>query len=221
MEKVLLFLYPIQEFFQTSRFTLPEREQLFNKTLKERYRNKNYKICFVTFPDKRINIDVEPNDLVITTDISFVSHTTPIGKDENNQDLFRYPSEENISTQLGQVDELVVCGFHAFDCVKRVANHFYNKGIDTLVDIELTDLFVGCQNNPLFNPSTYNLANYLEYCKANDLYLFGKSTFYDRINELYNEAFYKKDSFRPTATTGEIIDLIKEGEQFNKSNRRK
>ena len=39
------------------------------------------------------------------------------------------------------MDELVVGGYHVMDCVKRVAEVALQSGINTLVDLDLTDLF--------------------------------------------------------------------------------
>lgn len=43
--------------------------------------------------------------------------------------------------QLGEVDELVIGGYHASDCVKKVGEMALNNGIYTLVDLDMTDLF--------------------------------------------------------------------------------
>ena len=43
--------------------------------------------------------------------------------------------------QLGDFDTIVIGGFHFADCVKRVAEYCYNQGYQTLVDLDLTDLF--------------------------------------------------------------------------------
>ena len=219
MKKVLLFLYPINEFLKISIFTSPEMEEIFYRTLEERYRSKDYQICFVTFPDKKVGLNIKPTDKIITTDISFVSHTTPIGEDEKGEKKYIYPSEQNISNQLGQIDEIIVCGFHTSDCVKKVAKHFHNMGVDTLVDIELTDMFIRCQSNPLFNPSIYNLSNYIEFCKAEDLIEYGELFFSKKIEKMYNEPFYKKNSFIPTSTSEEIISLINKNEQHTIRNK--
>lgn len=65
--------------------------------------------------------------------------------DENGKErkkfIPKYPNERLLISQLESIDELIVGGYHAMDCVKRVAEVALQSGINTLVDLELTDLF--------------------------------------------------------------------------------
>lgn len=59
--------------------------------------------------------------------------------------------------QLGTIDELVVGGYHAMDCVKRIAEFALECGIDTLVDLDLTDIFFRIyKQKDYFNIENYN-----------------------------------------------------------------
>ena len=80
--------------------------------------------------------------MVIESNITFEEHITPIGKDENGEDICRYTSNEYLKQLLGEFEELVVCGFHAQDCVMKVAEYFYNINNSTIVDEELTNFLV-------------------------------------------------------------------------------
>ena len=57
--------------------------------------------------------------------------------------------------QLGNIQELVVGGYHFHDCVKRVAEAALQMGINSLVDLDLTDLF-------------FNLYKYEDYFEINN-----------------------------------------------------
>lgn len=57
-----------------------------------------------------------------------------------------------IINQLGNVETLVVGGYHTQDCVKRVGEIALSNGINTIIDLDMTDLF--------FN--LYRKANYFD-----------------------------------------------------------
>ncbi len=152
MKKVFLYLYPIKEF--TDMFLLSDDKlydewdierplPILNETIDRRYRQKGYQIIYVLYPDKELyGIQKKEEDKIIYTDISFVEATI-YDEDGNEKKDFepKYPNEKLLLKQLGNIDELVVGGYHAMDCVKRVAEVAFQSGIDTLVDLDLTDLF--------------------------------------------------------------------------------
>jgi len=88
--------------------------------------------------------------------------------DENGKEKqvfnLRYPSELYLLAQLGNVDELVVGGYHYSSCVKRVAEAALNNGINTLVDLDLTDLFFNLYNEKDYlDIENYDLNKFMEY----------------------------------------------------------
>ncbi len=170
MSKVFLYLYPIKEF--ASKFTLYqdiddsklsedliktkyEPFKALNETIDKRYRKKGYKIVYVIYPDKEIyGVKLEENDTIIKTNITF---------DEVIKN-HKYPSEEDIIEKIGHVNELVVGGYHSTDCVRRTSEVALEKGIDTLVDLDLTDLFFSLYKEEYFNKEIYDpfkLRNYM------------------------------------------------------------
>ncbi|MGM5488181.1 MAG: hypothetical protein ACQESG_04495 [Nanobdellota archaeon] len=46
-------------------------------------------------------------------------------------------------------------GFHLWDCVERVAKRAYNRGLDVLVDEDLTELFTSRMQLPEFRTDRY------------------------------------------------------------------
>jgi len=66
--------------------------------------------------------------------------------------------------QLGDVDELIVGGFHAMDCVKKIGEVAIQMRINTLVDLDLTDLFFNLyQKSDYFDIQNYSPSKYKEY----------------------------------------------------------
>ena len=58
----------------------------------------------------------------------------------------------------------MVGGFHSLDCVRRVAEEAYNLGINTLVDLDLTDLFFTLyKKEDYFDINKYDSKKYYEY----------------------------------------------------------
>lgn len=157
MQRVFLYLYPIKEY--TEMFLLPEDKlydewnidrplPILNSTINKRYREKGYQIIFALFPDRELyGIEKKTNDKIIFTDITYDETST----------YDRYPSEEYLLHQLGNVDELVIGGYHVLACCKRVAEVAMQKGISVLVDLDLTDLFFNVyRHKEFFNEENYN-----------------------------------------------------------------
>ena len=168
MGKVFLYLYPIKEFTNMFLFhdvnlydelNTPRPLSILNDTIDKRYRKKGYQVVFALYPDKELyGIEKHDGDKIIYTDIPFLEASA---YDENGNEKKnctpKYPNEISLIKQLGSVDELVVGGYHAMDCVKRVAEIALQSGISTLVDLDLTDLFFNVyKQNNYFNIEEYS-----------------------------------------------------------------
>ena len=152
MRKVFLYLYPIKEFtnmflFHNDRlydeWHVDRPLPILNETINRRYRKKGYQIVFALYPDRDLyGIEQRDDDKIIYTDILF-SEASAYDENGSEKENFvpKYPNENLLIEQLGGVDELVVGGYHAMDCVRRVAEIALQRGISTLVDLDLTDLF--------------------------------------------------------------------------------
>lgn len=152
MQKVFLYLYPIKEFTNMFLFhddklydewNVPRPLPILNATIDKRYREKGYQVVFALYPDRELyGIEQKDRDKIIYTDIPF-SEASAYDENGNEKKNFipKYPNESFLIGQLEPVDELVVCGYHVMDCVKRVAEVALQSGINTLVDLDLTDLF--------------------------------------------------------------------------------
>ncbi|MBP3635423.1 MAG: hypothetical protein J6J17_03080 [Bacilli bacterium] len=152
MKKVFLYLYPIEEFTKMFLFHndslydewgIERPLPILNNTINRRYREKGYQVVFALYPDRDLyGIQKKDEDRIIYTDISFDEASAYDAKGNQKKDFVpKYPNEKLLIEQLGYVDELVVGGYHVMDCVKRVAEFALQSGINTLVDIDLTDLF--------------------------------------------------------------------------------
>lgn len=151
MKKIFLYLYPIKEFtemFLFNDYCLNNKTStnplfILNSTINKRYRNKGYEVVFALYPDKELyGIEKMQSDRIIYTDITFYEASA---FDENRNEKInfipKYPNELYLLRQLGNVNELVVGGYHSMSCVKKVAEVALKNGINTLVDLDLTDLF--------------------------------------------------------------------------------
>lgn len=173
MNKIFLYLYPIYEFQKSFTHNdeyyksnnLPNPFLVLNQSIQERYRAKEYRVVYVLYPNKNIyGIIPHQKDRIIYTDITFEQATNNSfrKKDVNTSQV--YPNEEKLLMQVGDIDKLIVGGYHSQDCVKRVDEYAQRKGIDTLVDLDLTDLFFKLyQEVDYFNISEYNPKRYKKY----------------------------------------------------------
>ena len=151
MKKIFLYLYPVQEYNRSFEFSEEYLHKIgrenpykvLNECIQRRYREKGYQIVYAIYPDKNIyGISPLPTDKIIYTDVTFeqVSAYNQYVSEKRDKDI-KYPSERYLIEQLGDFDEIVIGGFHFGDCVKRVAEYCYQSGFNTLVDLDLTDLF--------------------------------------------------------------------------------
>ena len=190
MSKKLLFLYPIEEYWINNFPFLNEKSiKRLETTIDLRYRQKGYEIFYATFPNREVSrIALQPTDHVVYVDTEFI-----VG--------FKYPDTEKLLTQLGETEQLVICGFHSGDCVRRTAEGAIDMKLDTLVDLELTETFAYQSSKFYFNPEKYNLANILvegmhdvhKYCPCSAW----------RMEEYKKEDYHLND-FVPTITEDDV-----------------
>lgn len=196
MQKIFLYLYPIKEY--TSMFLFSNDElydnwnikrplPILNECIQKRYRDNYYQVVFVLYPDKDIfGIIPKSEDKVIYTDVTFkeFSAIDEIGKMKKDF-VPKYPNSKLLIEQLGDIDKLVVGGYHAQDCVQKVAQTAFDLGIETLIDLDMTDYFFSLyRNETYFNINQYSPKKYKEYA-------YSKTKRYTThfIDKLFNKTF--------------------------------
>lgn len=175
MNKVFLYLYPIEEYTKLFLFHNDELYDkwnvqrplpIINECIEKRYRNKGYQVVFALYPDKNIFvITPKKEDKIIYTDITF-DEASAYNKDGSIKKNYipKYPNEQLLINQLCYMDELVVSGYHSNDCVKRVGQEAFNMEIKVIIDLDLTDLFFSLyRHNEYFQINQYNQKRYKEY----------------------------------------------------------
>jgi hypothetical protein len=113
--------------------------KILNSCINERYRKNGFNICYVIFEDSPISkiINIHQTDRIIEAELDFKTHTTPQPNGNYN-----YPNPEYILNQLPEAKTIRIAGFHLWDCVQKFAETSYKRGLDTLVDEDLTELFL-------------------------------------------------------------------------------
>jgi len=174
MNKVFLYLYPIEEFSKTfflgnnfyDENNIKRPFDVLNETIQKRYRDKGYQVVFALYPDKEIfGVVPQYSDKVIYTDITFKDAS---GYHENgdlkSDNEIKYPNEQFLISQLGNIDELIIGGYHAQDCVKRVGEVALNNGINALIDLDMTDLFFNLyRQDDYFKIDSYSSERFKSY----------------------------------------------------------
>lgn len=201
MKKVFLYLYPIEEY--TSMFLFHDDKTydewnikrplpILNECIQKRYRDNGYQVVYVLYPDKDIfGVIPKEEDKIVYTDILFSENSAVDEKGYNKKDFIpRYPNEQLIISQLGNIDELVVGGYHAQDCVKRVAETAFNLGIQTLIDLDMTDFFFNLyREDDYFNIEKYSPQKYKEYMYSK-VERYGEDFINKEFSETYSSAVY-------------------------------
>lgn len=164
MRKVFLYLYPTYDYFanlQGECFSLEDikkRLVLLDETINRRYRQKGYEIVFVLEPNTEVyGLTVCEQDATIyyVTDLNF----------------YEIGDYSKLYDSIGHIDELVVSGHRSLGHVEKAAEYASDKGIDTMVDLELTENFFYDCDFPDFNMDDYNPTKY------KDLSIYSKPIF--------------------------------------------
>ena len=175
MNQVFLYLYPIEEYIKM--FIYPDDNlydewkverplPILNECIQKRYRNNAYQVVFALYPDKKIyGIDVQKEDKIIFTDVLFEQASACDNQGTIKSNFIpKYPNERQLIEQLGNVNKLVIGGYHFSDCTKKVGEAALTMGIDTMIDLDLTDLFFSLyRQKEYFNVEQYNPKRYQEH----------------------------------------------------------
>ena len=114
--------------------------RLLNLTIDQRYRQRGFKINYALFDDKDVSpfVSLQTEDRIIKVGITFKEHTT-----KRDDGTYKYPDFNELLNKLdpNNILHLRLAGFHLWDCVDKVAKKAYERGIDVLVDEDLTEFF--------------------------------------------------------------------------------
>jgi hypothetical protein len=146
--KSLLILYPIQPYADAliwEKAGIPKADVRYAKMYQEliRKRYPDFQMVCVMFsaPENPAKPDISQlwrgfsvngNDIIGACGVTFRDHCWK----------HVYPKASKILDLCPEpVDELVVTGFHLWDCVDKVAKYAHKKGISVSVEEDLTELF--------------------------------------------------------------------------------
>lgn len=122
-----------------------------NSCIDKRYRQEGFGINYFLFEDSNMSDTVllQDSDNIKTVGLNYKTHVSEL----------KYPDEDYILNQLGDVDILRIGGFHMWDCVERIAKRAHEKGIETLVDEDLTEFFTNRIKDNNFQEEKYPTYN--------------------------------------------------------------
>jgi len=146
MVRTFIFLYPIPEIidfevkkgmnlYRCSKEFRKTYADKLNECIDKRYRQNGFEINFAVFDGSSVSdvIRLQKKDRVIEVGLDFKTHTTKKA----------YPDNDFILYQLNGCSIIRIAGFHLWDCVGKLAKRAYEKGLEVLVDEDLTELFAG------------------------------------------------------------------------------
>jgi len=155
--KAFIFLYPQPEIFKEELWGcgkdfISRYKTALNRTIDERYRQKGFSINYAILDDCSVSgiIKLQSGDSVLKVGMDSVTHRTP---QENG--TYPYPNPDFILGQLGDISVLRVGGFHVYSCCEKLAKRAHERGIDSLVDEELTQFFSMDFEKPNFRVDVY------------------------------------------------------------------
>ena len=166
--KQFIFLYPIPEYINHAIENYGRFEEggieayrqrsmhILNQCIEVRYRQQGFGITYAIFDGHTISdvIELQPLDRIIEVGMEYRTHTTP-----QPEGSYRYPDPDYILDQMGEMKLIRISGFHMWDCVEKLARRAYERGLDTLVDEDLTEFFTHCLTDENFRVDTYPTYN--------------------------------------------------------------
>ncbi len=134
----------------------PVYSEKLNSCIHHRYRKNGFSIVYAVLEDCQVSdvIKLHQTDKIIRVGLDSKEHRT-----KRDDGTYPYPDQDYIINQLIPVDVLRVAGFHMWDCVEKLARRAYERGIDVLVDEDLTELFPWRLKDPNFRVKKYLNAN--------------------------------------------------------------
>ncbi len=152
--KYFLLLYPIQPYADVliGKEELPEIKvryaEIYQELIRRRYPDFRMVCVMFSAPEDLTKPDtsqlwkgfsVNGKDIIGACGVTFGDHCKKriYPKGDKILELCPHP-----------VEELVVGGFHLWDCVDKTARWAYNQGINVLVDEDLTELFFFSTRSP-------------------------------------------------------------------------
>ena len=146
--KVFLFLYPLKTYFEGD---CPQRfkEQghslkRLDKIINARYRQKNYQIYWAVFSETAKKNRPDLSDLSEYLSIPTSDKIITVGIPSSDLKQGIYPQPSYILEQLPNkesISQLTIGGFHATDCVEKLASLACHQGWPVRVDDDTTELF--------------------------------------------------------------------------------
>jgi len=166
--KQFVFLYPIPEIinFEIENHGWSEKggidafrqkyKTTLNRCIDIRYRQNGFGINYSVFDGSPVSdvIELQKSDKIIEVGLDFKTHRT---KQLNGE--YPYPDQDYILNQLNGTSVIRIAGFHMWDCVEKLAKRAYERGLDTLVDEDLTEFFTGRLRDPDFKIDKYPTYN--------------------------------------------------------------
>jgi hypothetical protein len=107
---------------------------IINQCIAQRYRQKGFGINFAVFTGQVGTglIEAQEGDNIFSVGVDFKTHISER----------KYADPDYVLSKVLPCDHLRLAGFHMWDCVEKVAKCAYAKGVDILVDEDLTE-FLG------------------------------------------------------------------------------
>ena len=136
---------------RTSYFTPIYKKQL-NQCINQRYRNQGFEVNYFLLDGGELSpiIDRGRNDRVLFVGMDAKTHRT-----KRADETYPYPDQDYMLDQVLPANHIRVAGFHMWDCVEKFARRAHERGVDVLVDEDLTEFFSFALIQPDFKPEVY------------------------------------------------------------------
>ncbi len=132
---------------------------LLNRSIRERYRENNFEVNWIVLNNEPISPHIEtlPGDKIILSGVNF-----RWGPKKEKQ-LTCYPHFSRLVRGVGDCEHLRIGGHMLWSCVNKFAKAAHERGLNVMVDEDLTDHFQSRVKESSFKTSVYPSINFREF----------------------------------------------------------
>ncbi len=130
--------------------------ETLDSCIQSRYREKGYDVSFVACSDSEVSqyVPVRGESELSLLEMDESEYFSRLFNGE-----YPYADSEHMLEKIMPVDKLVIGGFHLWFSVDNLARRAYERGIDTLVDEDLTELLPARMKEESFRKDEYPSIN--------------------------------------------------------------
>lgn len=190
MKKLFVLLFPQIAYLGKEW----NEQELYNQCIGQRYLQNGYEFAVASFKSPKNEMSLPPAHRVVEANITFEQSSPYFTKN------WMTPNFKALAHKLNpqKYSQIIVGGFHCYDCVKKFAMEIYKLNNNVIVDTDLTELFFGVRRYKNWQTSKFDpdlkLSEAVENESNGTLLKIMRNTFAHPIWGISKDMFAKLDA---------------------------